>query len=317
MTEIGLLNYPGAQQAALHGLTDLFKVATRIAQELGGEGFRVTHWRMEGETVACGFDSRPGEASHPAAVIVPGTMEGVPPFPNMDPCLDWLREQHRSGLTVCSVCGGAFVLAGAGLLEGRTATTHWMFAEQLAELYPKVRVDSDQLLIEDGDIVTAGGVMAWVDLALKLVHRFAGPTVMLETARFFLVDPSGREQRFYSTFTPNLTHGDDLVLQLQHWLQQNYSVSQTIADLAEKIQLSERTLLRRFHKATGFKPTEYVQSLRVGKAREALEFSTDSVNEIAWKVGYEDPGAFRKVFRKIIGLSPRDYRRRFSTSGSN
>ena len=192
-----------------------------------------------------------------------------------------------------------------------------MFANQLATEYPKVKVDCEKLLVEDGDILTAGGVMAWVDLGLKLVHRFVGPTVMLETARFFLVDPSGREQRFYSTFTPNLTHGDELVLQLQHWLQQNYAENQSIADLAGRIQLSERTLLRRFQKATGLKPTEYVQSLRVGKAREALEFSTDTVNEIAWKVGYEDPGAFRKVFRKMIGVTPRDYRRRFNSAGMN
>ena len=317
MTEVGLLNYPGAQQAALHGLTDLFRVSTQMAKQHGGAGFRVTHWVMQEQRMVCSFDSEPGRDFEPAVVIAPGTMEGVPPFPNMEPCLDWLRERHRKGVTVCSVCGGAFVLAGAGLLDGRKGTTHWMFARQLAELYPKVMVDSDQLLIEDGDIITAGGVMAWVDLALKLVHRFAGPSVMLETARFFLVDPAGREQRFYSTFTPNLTHGDELVLQLQHWLQQNYAENQSIAELADKIQMSERTLLRRFQKATGFKPTEYVQSLRVGKAREALAFSTDTVNEIAWKVGYEDPSAFRKVFRKIIGVSPSDYRRRFSPAGMN
>lgn len=192
-----------------------------------------------------------------------------------------------------------------------------MFASILAESYPQVRVCAERLLIEDVDLITAGGVMAWVDLGLRLVHRFAGPTVMLHTARFMLVDPAGREQRFYSSFTPNLNHGDELVLQAQHWLQQHYHQPHSVTALAERTQLSERTFLRRFHKATGLKPTEYVQSLRVGKAREALEFSKDSVNEIAWKVGYEDPGAFRKIFQRLMGLSPGDYRRRFTVAAAS
>ena len=309
MTEIGLLAYPGAQLAAIYGLTDLFRIATQMSAS--GAGFRVTHWSQRDGQLVRSFESGPDTEKPMSALIVPGTVEGVPPFPNMEPCLAWIGEKHRQGVTLCSVCGGGFVLADAGLLDGRRATTHWLFAKQLAEKYPAVRVESDHLVIDDGDIITAGGVMAWADLALRLVHRFAGPTVMLETARFFLVDPPGREQRFYSTFTPNLTHGDELVLQIQHWLQQNYAGSQSVAELAGRIQLGERSFLRRFQKATGLKPTEYVQSLRVGKAREALEFSQETVNEIAWKVGYEDPAAFRKIFRRLIGLSPKDYRQRF------
>lgn len=302
MTEIGIFNYPGAQQAALHGLTDMFAIASGISLEHGGPQAKVSHWKLEDL-------ERPAEI---AALIVPGTLAGTPPFAGMESCTQWLRGLHGRGVTLCSVCGGAFVLASTGLLDGRTATTHWMFAARLMELYPAVRVDSDKLMIEDGDVITAGGVMAWVDLGLKLVYRYLGPTVMLHTARFFLVDPAGREQRFYSSFTPNLVHGDELVLQTQHWLQQHYAEAHSVTALAERTQLSERTFLRRFHKATGLKPTEYVQSLRVGKAREQLEFSKDSVNEIAWKVGYEDPGAFRKIFQRIIGLSPGDYRRRFA-----
>lgn len=304
MTQIGIFNYPGAQQAALHGLTDLFTIAGGIAQEHGGAPLKVSHWTLE---------DLPKNAEL-AALIVPGTLAGTPPFAGMESCTEWLTGLHKRGVTLCSVCGGAFVLASTGLLDGRTVTTHWMFAARLHELYPAVRVDSDKLMIEDGDLITAGGVMAWVDLGLKLVYRFLGPTVMLHTARFFLVDPAGREQRFYSSFTPNLAHGDELVLQIQHWLQQHYAEPHSVTAMAERSQLSERTFLRRFHKATGLKPTEYVQSLRVGKAREQLEFSKDSVNEIAWKVGYEDPGAFRKIFQRIIGLSPGDYRRRFAVA---
>ena len=312
VTEIGLLNYPGAQLAAVYGMTDLFRIASQHCQEHGVAGFRVTHWSTQEGRMVRGYSSDSSSEEFPRTVIVPGTVEGIPPFPGMEPCLDWLRECHSQGVTLASVCGGAFVLGEAGLLHGRRATTHWLFANQLRERFPAISVDTDQLLIEDGDIITAGGVMAWIDLCLRLIHRYAGPTVMLETSRFFLVDPPGREQRFYSAFAPNLTHGDDLILQAQRWLQVNYAQAQGVAELAEQALLSERSFLRRFQKATGQKPTEYLQNLRVAKAREALEFTKDTVNEIAWKVGYEDPGAFRKVFRRIIGLSPGDYRRRFS-----
>ena len=169
-----------------------------------------------------------------------------------------------------------------------------------------------RLLIDDGDIISAGGMMAWTDLGLKLVDRFLGPTVMCDTARFFLVDPPGREQRYYSVFSPDLTHGDPAVLKVQHWLQATGAQDMSLAALAARAGLEERTLLRRFRKATGLTPIDYCQRVRVGKAREMLQFGHLAIDAIAWEVGYGDPGAFRKVFHRITGLTPGEYRRRFS-----
>jgi transcriptional regulator GlxA family with amidase domain len=211
---------------------------------------------------------------------------------------------------------GALFLAKTGLLNGRSATTHWTFSQTLADRFPQIRVDTEKLIIDDGDIITAGGLMAWVDLGLKLVDRFLGPTVMLETARFFLVDVSGRQQRFYSNFSPKLHHGDEPILKVQQWLQNSDVGSLSVSTMAAKARMGERTFLRRFQKATSLTPTEYVQHLRVGKARESLEFSSLAMKEITWEVGYEDYGAFRKVFQKIMGLSPGDYRLRFSVPGN-
>ncbi|EQB16342.1 hypothetical protein L284_09505 [Novosphingobium lindaniclasticum LE124] len=178
--------------------------------------------------------------------------------------------------------------------------------------FPDVgRVDSDRLIIDDGDIITVGGVMAWTDLALKLVDRFLGPTIMLETARHLLVDPPGREQSYYSTFSPRLTHGDAAVLKVQHWLQATEARDVSLPTLAGQAGLEERTFLRRFQKATGFTSTDYCQRLRVGKAQELLQFSSRPIERIAWEVGYGDPSAFRKVFLRIVGLSPREFRQRF------
>ena len=153
--------------------------------------------------------------------------------------------------------------------------------------------------------------MAWLDLGLRLVDRYLGPVVMVKTAQYFLAGPAGRQQRFYANFSPSLHHGDEAVLRIQLWLQTMLSESVTIDKMATKAHLGQRTFLRRFQKATGLTPTEYVQHLKVQKARELLEFTTLSIKEISWRVGYEDTGFFRKTFEKFVGLRPVDYRRRF------
>ncbi|HEX4269730.1 MAG TPA: helix-turn-helix domain-containing protein, partial [Rhizomicrobium sp.] len=162
--------------------------------------------------------------------------------------------------------------------------------------------------------ITAGGVLAWTDLGLKLVDRHLGPTVMLETAGFMLADAPGREQRFYSNFAPKLQHGDASILKVQNWLQTKATTQPSIPQMAAVAGLEARTFMRRFHKATGLKPTDYSQRLRVGKAREMLEFTSQTVDQIAGTIGYDDPASFRRVFQRVMGLSPSDYRRRFAVT---
>jgi transcriptional regulator GlxA family with amidase domain len=323
MVEIGLLDYPDAQLSAIHGLTDLFKTANRLAAEQGLSGapiLRVSHWRLTAanDAVEKVFDTHPGAARklapHLAAVIIPPSLDGEPLGARTIPLANWIKAQHAGGATLCSICVGAMLLAETGLLNGRPATTHWGLAEEFTAQFPDVHLDADKLIIDDADIITAGGLTAWIDLGLRLIDRLIGPTIMLATARFFLVDPSGREQRFYSSFAPKLHHGDDAILKVQHWLRTQSGTRVTLPMMAEQARLGERTFLRRFQKATGLNPTEYLQHLRVGKARELLEASALAVDQIAWRVGYEDAGAFRKVFQKLMGLTPGDYRRRFGVA---
>lgn len=263
------------------------------------------------------FDTHSLAQGRLTALILPPSLDAEPGGNAIARHLNWLIAQHDAGTILCSVCAGAFLLAEAGLLNGRSATTHWIHTQSLTARFPAVRIDTEKLIIDDGDIITAGGVMAWVDLGLNLIERFLSPTVMLATARFFLVDAAGREQRFYSSFAPQLGHGDKRVLKVQHWLQQHIAENSSVAAMATRVSLVKRTFLRRFHKATGMTPTRYLQHLRVGKARESLEFSMLTIDEIAWMVGYEDPGSFRKVFQHIMGLSPGDYRRRFGIARQN
>jgi transcriptional regulator GlxA family with amidase domain len=198
------------------------------------------------------------------------------------------------------------------LLAGRQATTHWALSDQFTARFPDVLMESDHMVIDYGDVVTAGGVLAWADLGLRLTERFLGPTIMLETARYMLVDPPGREQRYYSDFNPRTKHGDALILKVQDWLWTQRERPVSIAHIATYASLEPRTLLRRFSKATGMKPSEYQQRLRITRAKELLEFSQRSIDDIAASIGYDDAGRFRRVFNKIMGLTPSDYRRRFS-----
>ncbi|MER8613383.1 DJ-1/PfpI family protein [Mesorhizobium sp. M1216] len=213
LIEIGLVLYPGVQEAAVLGLTDLFMLANRLAVERSPEAarLRVSHWQLDaGNTVIRTFDSDPGADNEPAMVILPPTLLQPIPREAAAPYAGWLRDRHAAGATLGSVCAGAFVLAETGLLSGRAATTHWAYRDALALRFPDILLDADRLVIDDGDIITAGGYMAWTDLGLKLVDRVLGSTVMMDTARFMLVDPPGREQRFYSPFAPRLTHAGAL-----------------------------------------------------------------------------------------------------------
>ncbi|MEM7226480.1 MAG: GlxA family transcriptional regulator [Pseudomonadota bacterium] len=315
--EVALLAYDGVQRAALYGLSDLFQTANRISQDRAPESaapLRVSHWRLAAdgarmERVEGGERSGPAQQS---VVIAPPSLEGSSEARDEPALLDWIKRQHAGGAVLCSVCAGAFLLARAGLLDGRPATTHWALKETFSEEFPAIRLETDKLIVEDGDIMTAGGVMAWVDLGLRLIDRLVGPAVMLEVSRFFLVDPGGREQRAYCSFAPRFDHGDEAVLKAQRWLQAHYDRPVDLAAMCAAAGLARRTFLRRFQSATGLNPTAYLQLLRVAKARELLELSALPFNQVAWRVGYEDPGALRKVFQRSVGLSPADYRRRFA-----
>jgi transcriptional regulator GlxA family with amidase domain len=320
--EVGLVCDAGTSHAGIHGLTDLFHYAGEFAAKRQGHealpSVRITHWLAEegDDDVRCTYDSRPGSPHLPALLVIPGNAQAPVSFAKDGPLVPWLRRNHERGAVLAAVCGGVFILAETGLLAGRQATTHWAFSDRFAALFPDVLMESDHMVIDYGDVVTAGGVLAWADLGLRLTERFLGPTVMLETARYMLVDPPGREQRFYSDFDPRTKHGDRAIVKAQQWLSTQREGAITVANIAQHVGLESRTFLRRFIKATGMKPSEYQQRLRVTRAREMLEFSRSSVDEIASSVGYEDVGGFRRVFRKIMGLTPSDYRRRFGRLGS-
>ncbi|QNQ99709.1 AraC family transcriptional regulator [Pseudomonas oryzihabitans] len=314
--ELGLLLYPGVQWATVHGLTDLFEIAGRFtgtAEDAERPRLRVSHWRLEEGAAAPSrvYDSLPAASGSPSVLILPPSLAEPITAEAAAPYREWLRRQHQSGVRLASICAGAFLLAETGLLDGRIATTHWLHVERFNARFPAVSLDADQLLIDGENLVTAGGLMAWTDLGLRLVDRYLGAKRMLDTARILVIDPPGRQQRYYSAFSPRLSHGDGAILAVQEWLQESGAQDIALDTLARRAGLEPRTFLRRFRQATGMTATAYGQQLRVGRARELLQASRLPLERVAWEVGYSDPGAFRKVFTRVVGLSPGDYRRRF------
>jgi transcriptional regulator GlxA family with amidase domain len=312
-SEVGILLYPGCQSAMVHGLTDMLMTASGFSAARGGNTLRLSHWLPdEAGLFDRSFDTHPGADGLADILVAPGRLSGPVTAQEAGPLARWLFAQHERGAVLASACGGAFLLAETGLLSGRPATTHWMFSDLLKARFPDLRVEPDKIVIDDGDIITAGGLMAWTDLGMRLINRLLGPSIMSETSRFFLVDPSGREQRHYSSFAPRLTHGDEAILKVQQWLHSTGARAISVADMSRKAGLEERTFLRRFKAATGLKPTEYSQCVRTEKARELLQFTKRPIDQIAWSVGYEDATAFRRIFSRLVGIPPGEYRTRFA-----
>ncbi|MBW6533149.1 helix-turn-helix domain-containing protein [Sphingomonas sp. RRHST34] len=316
MLEVAILMYDGAQQAAVLGMTDLLVAADRAARAMPGHDgspvLTVSHWASMGaeRELARVYASAPCRAT-PSICILPPALAG--PVDEPKPAVTrWLRERHADGAVLASICSGAFVLGATGLFDDRTVTTHWTYEDRFRSQFPQARIDTDRIVIDDGDLMTAGGVMAWTDLCLTLIQRFVGQAVMMEVASGFLIDPPGREQSYYSGFRPHIGHKDDAISKAQDFLHETEGKIVEVATLAARAGLEDRTFLRRFHKATGHTTTEYWQRLRVANAKTKLRDTGLAVDQVAWEVGYTDPSAFRKVFHRIVGLSPSDYRRRFS-----
>jgi transcriptional regulator GlxA family with amidase domain len=283
-------------------LEDLFVIANRFVAREGQRELRVV--RIEANDLRSDTEITYG------AVILPPNLSGARGAADT-PILDFIRHQHALGCTICSACAGLFWLGEAGLIGGRPVTTHWALEAEFLARFPKTNLATDQILIDDNDIVTAGGMMAWVDLGLFLVERFLGIDALTFTARQLLVDPRGRQQSNYRTFRPQLVHGDQTILRLQHWMESNFGDDLSVRALAKNALLSERTFIRKFKSATGLPPNRYVQALRVEKARALLEQTRRTVQDIGWTVGYQDISAFGRVFKSVTDTSPADYRHRF------
>ena len=229
--------------------------------------------------------------------------------------IPWLQKQYQeSKATFYSQCNGTFLLAAAGLLDGKKCTTHWMFADLFKDMFPRVELLEDEVAVFDGRFGTSGGAVSSLKLVLQLIEQWRGSETAKYISELMLLDPDKSPPAYFSKFTGYNNHNDKAILESQLFIEKNYRRSMNIKDLAKAVSLSERTYIRRFKKATHQTPTQYIQKVRIEVGKEHLATRKKSVEQIMRQTGYTDPKSYRNLFRKHTGLTPLEYRRKFNAS---
>jgi AraC family transcriptional regulator, transcriptional activator FtrA len=238
------------------------------------------------------------------------------PFPKLfesphGALVEAVRQAHRRGARVASLCTGAFVLAAAGLLDGRRATTHWMYAELLAQRYPRVRVEPAVLYVDEGDVLTSAGLAAGLDLCLHLVRLDFGPEIANMLARRLVISPHRPGGQAQYVEMPLPRHAEDSLAPLLQWALERLDEPLTIEQLAQQQSVTPRTMIRRFRAATGLAPLQWLLAQRVQRARQLLESTDDPPGRIAESCGLGTEANLRHHFAKLVGVAPTEYRREF------
>lgn len=226
--------------------------------------------------------------------------------------MPWLLGQFNAGAEIGSFCTGAFLLASTGLLNGRRATTHIDATMEFGLAFPEVKLEPSSVVTDDHGIYTSGGATSSFHLMLHLIERYCARNMALQIAKMFAIDMDREQQSYFGTFSPLQNHGDDLVSLTQRKIESAYQEASTIEQLIQDIPASRRNVVRRFKQATGVTPIEYLQKTRIEAAKRLLEQTNQSILEVMLNSGYNDMKAFRQVFKKSAGVSPKVYRDKFN-----
>jgi len=320
--KVTILGFDQAYASAITGVLDIFGLAGVTWQRMQGLPiqplFDVQIASLKGKSVKC--INQLELNSHVAIENVVKTDLLLIPTIGGDPIevlrnnvalLPYIRKHYALGADIASNCSGAFFLAQAGILDKRMATTHWGYAELFGQLYPQINLHIDRMITEQDNIFCSGGGMAWFDLALLLIERYAGHDIATTTAKAHVIDLSRGDQSAYASLRTKKYHQDPEVLFIQQWLEENFAQKIVVNALSTKVNLSTRTFIRRFKRATEQSPLTYLQGVRVEAAKKHLEASTHSVERIVNLVGYDDLSSFTRLFKKHTGLSPSQYGKKF------
>jgi transcriptional regulator GlxA family with amidase domain len=305
-----IIQYPGALMSTVYGISEIIEVANQIAKTEGHDfSFRSQVISLVSKEK---FKFPKIKSSVKNIIILPPSM-GEEYYLSPDPeLLLWLKKQYSNGVYMASACAGAFIIAAAFDNEGETMTTHWGLSDKFKEQFPNTALDTQKILIDEGRIITAGGMMSWTDLIFHLMNRFGSHKLVQALGRYFVIDIVAREQRSYSVFTPRKNHKNLKVLEVQKYIEGNLEKTISIENMAKICGVAHRTFQRHFKESTGINPHEYIQNIRVQKACDLLESKDMSIQEISYEVGYLDIGAFRKVFYRKTGLTPKEFRVKWS-----
>ncbi|HVZ57131.1 MAG TPA: helix-turn-helix domain-containing protein [Chitinophagaceae bacterium] len=226
--------------------------------------------------------------------------------------MPWIIDQYHRGAELVSFCIGTFFLAATGLLDGRKCATHWGMANEFRRMFPQADLLDDRILTEDDGIYTSGGAYSFLNLLAYLIEKHAGRDMAVRIAKTFMIDIDRHSQSPFMIFMGQKAHNDEPVRRAQEFIEQNYQDRITVDQLASMLALGRRNLERRFKKATANTVIEYIQRVKIEAAKMSLESSRENVNEVMYQVGYQDTKAFRATFKKITGLSPMQYRKKYN-----
>lgn len=332
MINIYVLGFDQALASAITGVIDLFALAgvtwNRIQQQDTTMAFNVQLASQQGNNIRCinslqlgahcSFEDLSKQLEHVQQtnrniLIVPtigGPIQQV--LDNNPELIRLLNKAHEAGWTIAGNCTGNFLLAEAGILKGKSATTHWGFATEFEQRYPQINLQADQLITRDDNIFCAGGGIAWFDLGLHIIERNVDFETAMQTAKAFVIDYRRDSQLSYSLMRIAKPHQDEMVKSIQAKIDQDCTAALSIEALAAEHNVSQRTLIRHFNNALGMPPNTYLQSVRIERARKMLEESDFNIETIMNNIGYEDSSSFRRLFKKKTGVTPTEYRNRFS-----
>ncbi|AGK47741.1 bacterial regulatory helix-turn-helix s, AraC family protein [Burkholderia thailandensis MSMB121] len=308
---------------------DILTAANRLATQADGERHaRPFTWRVES------IDGKPVRAASGQIIQVDGRIDGrsvadavwlTGPFVSdidrilsrparLAPLVDALRRQHARGTLLATYCTGAFLLAEAGLLDARVATTHWSKAASFRMRYPEVELRAADVLTEQDGILCGGAVTSYQNLALRVVDKLGTPKLAAATAKIMLIDLNRVSQDSFIDLhrADCLEHDDPVVARAQRWMERHLREPFDLPRLSRHLALSERTVNRRFKQAVGTPPLKYLQTLRIEVAKRLLEQKKLGIDAVCERVGYTDVSGFRQLFKRVTGISPGEYRRRFA-----
>ena len=313
MRRVVLAVFPGVQTLDVTGPAEVFRAATLLKRP----GYEVTIAArttapIETSTVSFVPDAHLDDCTGPIDTLMVAGGTGTRAAEEDAALVEWIAEAATRSRRVTSVCTGALLLAKAGLLDGRRATTHWASCAELARRYPGVTVEPDPIFVRDGNVVTSAGVTAGMDLALALVEEDLGRDAALEAARWlvvFLQRPGGQAQ--FSAQLAAQTADRAPLRELQAWIPDHLGEDLSVPSLARRACMSDRNFARAFRRETGMTPGAYVEAARVERARIALETGDLAVEAIARQAGFGTVETMRRAFRRQVGVSPIDYRDRF------
>lgn len=283
--------------------------------------FRVTTASVGGRPVKCDGGLRIRTQAALTAIrksdliFIPSTGPSIDDVVERNaPVIPWLRRWHKRGTDIASVCSGVGLVAAAGLLDGKRATTHWGLADQFRKKYPRVKWMPEMMVTEDSGFYCGGGVNASLDLGLYIVERYCGHEIAMQTAKALLIETPRAWQAGFAIVPLKIEHSDEAISAAQEWLHKNFQQNFPLEAPARQIGMSLRNFVRRFKEATGDSPLIYLQKLRVSAAKRLLESDHRTMQEIGDAVGYQDLAFFRQLFQRHTGVSPSAYRRRFGLS---